>query len=530
MSTGSTRESYDQVPYPGLTYNQTHPDRLATLAKLMGMETTPVESCRFLDIGCGNGVNLLPMAFTLPDSEFVGIDYSPIQIEEGQQAIKELGLDNVQLICADLSEMPAGFPQFDYIAAHGVYSWVSEQVRDKLLEAIAAYLAPKGVAYVSYNVFPGWRVLQIMRDAMRFHSRKTDNPKERAAKAREMVEFLSSSLKNADSIYGAFIESYYDLLRNKMDFGKGADSLLLHDELEEFNQPIYFYEFAEHAASHGLQYLSESSLHSVMPTNLPKEVTKKLARIVTGVIETEQYLDFLKNRTFRQTLLCHEEISLNRRLRPAAIFPFRIYSQAKAQSDNPDLSPGQVEHFEALDEAVFSSDHPLTKSAFLTLRELAPQSIPFVDLIKMAASKVELPPDVNMDMEATRVAAGILQAYSYSLGLVELHTYQPQFVNRISDQPKVSQVARWQHRNQLKVTNLRHERIELDGFSDMIFPYLDGRHTREGLVQIMLDLHKQGVYRLERKKAGKGKSLKKLVAQELDRNLDFLRRTVFFIA
>src|SRR5689334_6074593 len=96
---------YDVTPYIDLSYKATHPDRLATMARLLGRMPAPVEQCRLLEIGCAAGGNLLPMAYSLPDAEFVGIDYSTRQIEDGRTRIAELGLDNVKLICADLGAL-----------------------------------------------------------------------------------------------------------------------------------------------------------------------------------------------------------------------------------------------------------------------------------------------------------------------------------------------------------------------------------------------------------------------------------------
>src|SRR4051812_13715327 len=98
---------YDLTPYIDLSYKATHPDRLATMARLLGRQVAPLEHCRLLEIGCAAGGNLLPMAFSLPQAEFVGIDYSARQIEDGLERIQQLGFDNVKLICADLAALDA---------------------------------------------------------------------------------------------------------------------------------------------------------------------------------------------------------------------------------------------------------------------------------------------------------------------------------------------------------------------------------------------------------------------------------------
>ena len=75
---------YDEVPYPNYAYSYTHPDTLATLATLLGLTPAPVDDCRVLELGCAGGGNLIPMAQVLPDSHFVGLDYSGQQIAAGR--------------------------------------------------------------------------------------------------------------------------------------------------------------------------------------------------------------------------------------------------------------------------------------------------------------------------------------------------------------------------------------------------------------------------------------------------------------
>src|SRR5262245_38797580 len=92
LNNSENRTSYDEVPYVSQPFTQTHPDRLATLGRLFGLAPTPLTRCRVLELGCASGGNLIPMAFHLPGSEFVGVDLSRRQVEMGRKAIQDLGL------------------------------------------------------------------------------------------------------------------------------------------------------------------------------------------------------------------------------------------------------------------------------------------------------------------------------------------------------------------------------------------------------------------------------------------------------
>ncbi len=155
---------YDEIRYPTYPHPQTHPDRLATLARLFGMSPAPVERCRVLELGAGDGGNLIPMAFLLPQSRFVGIDLAGETVARGCELAAGLELGNIRLLHLDLMEIPEDFGEFDYIIVHGLYSWVPEPVRNRILELARRHLAPHGVAFVSYNAYPGAHLRDMFRD------------------------------------------------------------------------------------------------------------------------------------------------------------------------------------------------------------------------------------------------------------------------------------------------------------------------------------------------------------------------------
>jgi SAM-dependent methyltransferase len=148
--------SYDDVPYPDWVHPATHPDLLAVVAALFGMSPAPPDRCRVLELGCAGSTNLIALAETLPESRFVGIDLASRHIAAGQQKVRALGLTNVELRAMSLVNVGEAFGRFDYILCHGVYSWVPAEVREKILAVCSANLVPQGVAYVSYNCYPGW--------------------------------------------------------------------------------------------------------------------------------------------------------------------------------------------------------------------------------------------------------------------------------------------------------------------------------------------------------------------------------------
>ena len=205
--------NYDEVPYDSLAFPQTHPGTIATVATLFGMTPAPVTNCRVLELGCAAGFNIIPMAATLPDSRFVGVDLSARQVAEGQEAIKVAGLTNIELRPMSIMDVGDDFGRFDYIICHGVFSWVPAEVREKILEIAARNLAPQGVAYVSYNCFPGWHLAGMIREMMLYHTQRFPEPAKRIQQARAFLDYLAMGTLDPNSSYARLLKEEADLLR-----------------------------------------------------------------------------------------------------------------------------------------------------------------------------------------------------------------------------------------------------------------------------------------------------------------------------
>ena len=533
--------SYDEVPYPNLSHVQSHPDSLATLTTLLGLSPSPIDNCRVLEIGCASGGNLIPMALSLPGSTLVGIDYSIRQIEDGQVAIAALGLTNISLRHMDIREITPELGQFDYIIAHGVFSWVPVDVRDQLLTVCKQNLAPNGVAFISYNVYPGWHMLATIRDMMLYHTRNMVDPIERVAKARGVLKFLSESVPSADHVRSHLLNAYSKFLQNEMGrIGPRADSFLLHDELEEINNPLYFHEFVTLAEAHGLQYVTEVDFRGALPNFWPPEVVQALTQMATNVVEMEQYLDFLRSRTFRQTLLCHAGLEINRTIEPAQLRKFHVAARAVPESERPDIRSRTVEKFKGLDGASLAIDHPLSKCAMMVLARRWPQTIPMEELPAQAAAllngpnggQAETTADIT-DEDWQVLSSNLLKAFVYSDDLVEVHVSPLQFTLEVSERPVASPWARFQAHDDVKVTNLRHERVEVDQLNQYLLPFLDGSRDCEALVDLLLAGPVAGgklVVEQNDQPVTDPLEAREILTAELRANLEWLARAALLVA
>jgi len=481
--TDESKTSYDEIPYESDPFAQSHPDRLATLGRLFGLSPTPIIQCRVLELGCAAGGNLIPMAFHLPGSEFVGVDLSLRQVELGRQTIHDLELPNIRLEQASILDADRSWGRFDYIICHGVYSWVPKTVQEKILSIASDNLAPQGIAYVSYNTYPGWHMREMIRHMMLYHARQFNEPEKKIEQARALMDFLAGSIPTENNHYGMLLKSELDLIR------RCRDSYLFHEHLEEVNAPVYFHQFIESAERHGLQYLGEAEFSTMLTGGFPKETAETLERISRNIISTEQYMDFLRNRFFRQTLLCHQNHPLKRDLSAEDIADLLVASAATPDTETVDLAPGKVHSFGIPGGRKAGTSHPLTKAALLILRQYWPKAVDLPTLVRDATDLLTegLAGDVeDVASSCQTLAADLLECYSANI--VELHIWQAEFTTQVSERPKASGLAVYQAKRKKTVVNQRHEMISLAPVAKNLIRFLDGRRDRAELIQCLSDL------------------------------------------
>ncbi len=373
--------SYDEVPYADRVHPATHPDLLAVVGTLFGMSPAPPDRCRVLELGCAGGANLIALAQSLPGSRFVGVDLSPRQVEAGRQKVQALGLNNVELHAMSLVEIGEAFGRFDYILCHGVYSWVPAEVRERILAVCSANLMPQGIAYVSYNCYPGWHARGAAREMMCYRASRIEDPRDRVREAREFLRFLASSVREPQAGLGRILAEEAGLLDGL------PDEFVFHEHLDEVNQPVYFHQFVDHAAAHGLQYLWESYVGE-LGGDLPPEVIRAVRGLATGLIEQQQYIDFLTARQFRSSLLCNAGITLDRVISLQRMTRFQVVGVARPCSASPDIGSTASEVFQTSEGAGMATNNPVFKAALTCLAERAPAALSFSELCAATRSRM----------------------------------------------------------------------------------------------------------------------------------------------
>jgi methyltransferase-like protein len=424
-----------------------------------------------LELGCARGGNIIPMAVAAPGARFVGLALSGRQIDDARAVAGKLNIGNLELKHASILDVDASYGQFDYIICHGVYAWVPREVQDKILSIYSEHLTPHGVGHVSYNTYPGWHFRGMVREMLVYHSSGFADPPTRIAAARAMLGFLAHSA-GQESPYGRIINSELDLL------AKLPDYYLFHEHLEPDNRPLYFHEFADRVAAADLQYLGDADPPTMGHFNFPDEVQQVLRKLSNNVVQAEQYMDFLRNRTFRQSLLVKPEVQLSRSLTPASLQGLRVASSV--QVDGPPDAP-EVKFRGRTNETLATKD-PVLITALRMLPDIWPGSIGFEDL----AAAVSATLGAAVDEVGRSLGLSMLRLY-VSSRVVELHTAPPAFVTSVSERPVASPLARLQAIESTDVTNLRHEPVRLGDAERVLLTQLDGTRAREDVLAMVTE-------------------------------------------
>ncbi len=294
---------YSELGYKSMPFPYTTPATLEAYAALVGISAPNPKTARVLELGATYGGNIISQALFNPDATFVGIELSQEQVEKGNEVIANAGLTNVSLIQSDIASIGSEIGTFDYIIAHGVYSWVDDGVKDALLRLIDEHLAEDGIAYISYNTYPGWHTMDEVRQLMMFSNRdKTQfNHKEKVLHGKTIGSIVGSQILKYDNLKERN-SKFLGALRSVM---QKDEYYVGHDHLEPNNDPVYFYQFNDHLGAHNLAYLCDADLTLSMVRSFDADIADTLDKLaLNDHVAQEQYLDFILDTTFRKSIIC----------------------------------------------------------------------------------------------------------------------------------------------------------------------------------------------------------------------------------
>ena len=296
------KDSYDDFLYVSKAFATCSINSLIATTRIYGLDPAPIKGARVLELGSSCGGNIIPQALYYPEATFTGIDLSSVQIKHGNELIESMGLTNVTLLEKDIMDVDDDFGTFDYIIVHGIWSWVPDIVKDKILSICNRNLSDRGIAYVSYNTYPGWKRLEQMRDIMLYSEKqfKSQSLQERTAYTKNVLKLIGETMKmdeRSQKQSGYKIDNINRVLA-------ANDYYVGHEYLETFNDPVYVSEFIERAEQQGCVYIGDKSIEKSFITWLDNKVVDNIKALANGNHkDKEQYYDFVYDTQFRMALL-----------------------------------------------------------------------------------------------------------------------------------------------------------------------------------------------------------------------------------
>ena len=294
---------YKELGYKSYPFPFTTPAYLEAYGTLVGLKPPTAKTARVLELGATYGGNIISQAAHNPEATFVGIELSQDQVEKGNKIIGDAKLDNVSLVQGDILNFDESMGTFDYIIAHGFYSWISDEMKDKLLNIISNHLADNGIAYVSYNTYPGWHTMEEVRQLMLFANRGHDESthKEKVLRGKTVGSLVGAQILNYDNLKERN-SKFLGALRSVM---QKDDYYVGHDHLEPHNDPCYLYQFNDHLKANNLTYVGDADLTLSMVRTYDESIADKLEQLApNSQADQEQYLDFMLDTTFRKSIIC----------------------------------------------------------------------------------------------------------------------------------------------------------------------------------------------------------------------------------
>ncbi|WP_167773003.1 class I SAM-dependent methyltransferase [Ramlibacter humi] len=377
-----------EAPAEALPIERSHPDAMALVARLFGLLSAAPATARILEMGCADGGNIVPLAALLPRAQFVGMDTRPNALREAAAFAARVGVRNVTFLPRGLESMPAEIGEFDYIICHEPFSSLPAHVQYLVLQQLKQRLAPNGVGYLSYQCG-------------------------------------GTGHRGPASASG----------QRPVTTDRG----------------LRFTQVADRLMKAGLQYLGEADFVTMLPSNLGTSAEQVIKRVSQrGIVAAEQAMDYLRRRSYRETLVCHGDVRLKRRISVEDIAP--LYLSAATQ-EMRSSTPGGAARYQAANGAYVTTSSPALQHALKILQARYPARLTMRQLMGTVGPVHEA--------DRTRLAYSIFSACMS--GVVSL-ALSPLPVGAASSHPVAWSVARDQAVRQRWVSNLQHRLVLLEDF------------------------------------------------------------------
>lgn len=505
-------DTYDHLHYASKVHPGRHPAHFAAMAKLYAVSAPALENSSILEIGCATAQALIPLALSLPDTQFTGIDPSLSQITAGRKTCQELGIKNIKLLHCGVDEIAQQKLSFDYIICHGVFSWVSPKIQQSILSLCHTHLSANGIAYISYNTNPGWNFRKTVRDLLHCSVDRKLSPQAQIGQARQILQTFEGSIgRDYERPYSLMLSTELARIRSE------SDSYLFHEFLEENNHPVFFHEFISAARAHSLKVIADAHFSrngtfrfdyldtanvekpNLEQLSLKAPQTKAGQEDLTAKCSIEQFGDFVFNNSFRESLLCHDNLISSEQAQLSVLNEFYLTASYQPLSQDEQSRDSLSVSAERSQANFFSNEEVQFED--LAGRKLFPEKA----CLKLSLNELwqEWPRAIRLGQLLDTVE-GLLAAKQIKTSLdrealfhallelickdgITLFPFNPKVANSISASPKVTKFTQHQAKHSAFVTNLKYETVCIGELERELIQFLDGTRHLPDIAQALLE-------------------------------------------
>lgn len=459
---------YFDFPYPEYLHRRTSPESMASMAYAFGLEPPDPQRCRVLELGCGTGLSILTFASAHPEASFFGLDFSEASILTARAAAEAAGIRNVRFEAMDILDFGRGgesVGEFDYIVAHGVYTWTPEPVRKQVLRICGEYLSPNGVAFVSFNARPGYHVNLMLRDAGLWFARNTTNVVERSRKAIEGLRTMDFS--------GFPMPGVSELVATRLrEIEKDNPIQCGFDEFGDINSPVLFSSFIQEIRANHLEYVAEAEIIDWTARVLPQAAQSLLSQLESDPLRRMDYRDLIRCSSFHAALIAKKD-GQQQGLSPAPVASrltgMLVSAGAFPVSPRPDVRGAAAERFETSKGAYVEISEPGVKAFLVALSDAAPLRLPVEEAMRRAADLAGADPQ-----SAARSILTWFQMF-WESEFIQLHLTPSPAAASYGERPSVFPVARQHAARTGKAPSLIGGLISIeDGAEQKLLQLADG--------------------------------------------------------
>ena len=435
----------------------------------------PIERFHVVELGCGDGTNLITLAFRYQQATFIGIDVCETAINHALNIVDKLGLDNIHFECKDVRNLDSSeVNRSDFVLVHGLYSWVPENTRSAILSFCAENLKPNGLAYISYNAQPGWSTRALVRETL-LRSRQVQEAavEDKGYVAIQVAQQLLEDLPSRD--YASAVLLVDELER----VVHGAPWYVFHEYLAEFNEGFWLRDFVEKARSFGLEYVADAQF--CRPEGqVPQSLRDSLAERELDQVEQEEIADLLCNRFFHASILCRADAPRSDLTHREIVDKVHIATSIEALSEPFQLDEGVVENFEGRGGAEVTIDTALTKAVILLLANIWPLGMRFEEVYEKAVAFLTQH-GFEADTEKKEVLADELIRL-FECGQVDFRLQENQnVVETLQDYPHAHALARYEAEHREALTTPYHIPVLFEPEEMALIRAADGSKTLDEL-------------------------------------------------